>query len=136
MEGVPYIVVDYNQKVVGRGGSIVNVTIKSLLDGKVLAETFKGNEQLEGYLNPFCGGTYPAMPLRTYLHPALDPTNCGTFPPPANIKAPNGVTYKPKPKPKPNPKPTETPTPTPTAPTTPPPTEPTEPEPTCGLLCP
>jgi elongation factor P len=47
MEGVPYIVVDYNQKVVGRGGSIVNVRIKSLLDGKVLAETFKGNEQLE-----------------------------------------------------------------------------------------
>jgi elongation factor P len=47
MEGVPYIVVDYNQKVMGRGGSIVNVRIKSLLDGKVLAETFKGNEQLE-----------------------------------------------------------------------------------------
>jgi elongation factor P len=47
MEGVPYIVVDYNQKVMGRGGSIVNVRIKSLLDGKVLNETFKGNEQLE-----------------------------------------------------------------------------------------
>lgn len=47
MEGVPYIVLDYNQKVMGRGGSIVNVRIKSLLDGKVLAETFKGNEQLE-----------------------------------------------------------------------------------------
>ncbi len=46
-EGVPYIVVDYNQKVMGRGGSIVNVRIKSLLDGKVLNETFKGNEQLE-----------------------------------------------------------------------------------------
>ena len=47
MEGVPYIVVDYNQKVMGRGGSIVNLRIKSLLDGKVLSETFKGNEQLE-----------------------------------------------------------------------------------------
>lgn len=47
MNGVPYIVVDYNQKVMGRGGSIVNVRIKSLLDGKVLNETFKGNEQLE-----------------------------------------------------------------------------------------
>lgn len=47
LEGVPYRVVDYNQKVMGRGGSIVNVRIKSLLDGKVLEKTFKGNEQLE-----------------------------------------------------------------------------------------
>jgi elongation factor P len=31
----------------GRGGSIVNVRIKSLIDGKVLEKTFKGNEQLE-----------------------------------------------------------------------------------------
>lgn len=46
-EGVPYRVVEYAQKVVGRGGSIVNVTIKSLLDGKVLQKTFKGNEQLD-----------------------------------------------------------------------------------------
>lgn len=46
-EGVPYRVVDYNQKVMGRGGSIVNVRIKSLLDGKVLEKTFKGNESLE-----------------------------------------------------------------------------------------
>ena len=46
-EGEPYRVVEYNQKVMGRGGSIVNVRIKSLLDGKVLSKTFKGNEQLE-----------------------------------------------------------------------------------------
>lgn len=46
-EGVPYKVVEYNQKVMGRGGSIVNVKIKSLLDGKVLAKTFKGNDQLD-----------------------------------------------------------------------------------------
>src|SRR5438128_8660776 len=46
-QGEPYRVVDYNQKVMGRGGSIVNVRIKSLLDGKVLEKTFKGNEQLE-----------------------------------------------------------------------------------------
>ncbi len=38
---------DYKQKVMGRGGSIVNVRIKSLLDGKVLEKTFKGNEQLD-----------------------------------------------------------------------------------------
>lgn len=46
-EGVPYRVVDYKQKVMGRGGSIVNVRIKSLLDGKVLDKTFKGNESIE-----------------------------------------------------------------------------------------
>lgn len=47
LDGVPYRVVDYNQKVMGRGGSIVNVRIKSLIDGKVLEKTFKGNEQLD-----------------------------------------------------------------------------------------
>lgn len=47
LEGVPYRVVDYNQKVMGRGGSIVNVRIKSLIDGKVLEKTYKGNEQLD-----------------------------------------------------------------------------------------
>jgi len=47
LDGVPYRVVDYNQKVMGRGGSIVNVRIKSLLDGKVLEKTFKGNEQID-----------------------------------------------------------------------------------------
>ena len=46
-EGDPYRVVDYSQKVMGRGGSIVNVRIKSLIDGKVLEKTFKGNEQLD-----------------------------------------------------------------------------------------
>src|SRR3954447_1709116 len=47
LDGEPYRVVEYNQKVMGRGGSIVNVRIKSLLDGKVLEKTFKGNEQLD-----------------------------------------------------------------------------------------
>lgn len=47
LEGVPYRVVDYNQKVMGRGGSIVNVRIKSLVDGKVLDKTFKGNDSVD-----------------------------------------------------------------------------------------
>lgn len=47
MDGVPYRVVEYAQKVMGRGGSIVNVKIKSLLDGKVLDKTFKGNESIQ-----------------------------------------------------------------------------------------
>ena len=47
LDGTPYRVVEYAQKVMGRGGSIVNVKIKSLTDGKVLDKTFKGNEQIE-----------------------------------------------------------------------------------------
>lgn len=47
LDGVPYKVLDYGQKVMGRGGSIVNVRIKSLIDAKVLDKTFKGNEQLD-----------------------------------------------------------------------------------------
>ncbi len=47
LEGTPYRVVEYAQKVMGRGGSIVNVKIKSLIDGKVLDKTFKGNESIQ-----------------------------------------------------------------------------------------
>jgi elongation factor P len=47
LDGVPYRVIDYAQKVMGRGGSTVNVKIKSLIDGKVLAKTFHGSEQIE-----------------------------------------------------------------------------------------
>lgn len=46
-EGAPYRVVEYSQKVMGRGGSTVNVKIKSLIDGKVLAKTFHGNDQVD-----------------------------------------------------------------------------------------
>lgn len=47
MEGVPYRVIEYSQKVMGRGGSTVNVKIKSLIDGKVLAKTFHGNDSVD-----------------------------------------------------------------------------------------
>ena len=47
LDGQPYKVVEYSQKVMGRGGSIVNVRIKSLIDGKVLDKTFKGSESVE-----------------------------------------------------------------------------------------
>lgn len=47
LDSVPYKVVDYSQKVMGRGGSIVNVRIKSLLDGKVMERTFKGSERID-----------------------------------------------------------------------------------------
>jgi elongation factor P len=47
LDGVPYRVVEYSQKVMGRGGSTVNVKIKSLADGKVLSKTFHGNDSVE-----------------------------------------------------------------------------------------
>lgn len=47
LDGVPYRVIEYGQKVMGRGGSIVNVKIKSIIDGRVLDKTFKGNESIE-----------------------------------------------------------------------------------------
>jgi elongation factor P len=47
LDGLPYRVVEYSQKVMGRGGSTVNVKIKSLVDGKVLAKTFHGNDTVE-----------------------------------------------------------------------------------------
>lgn len=46
IDGEPFQVVEYSQKVMGRGGSIVNVKIRSLIDGKVLAKTYKGNEKI------------------------------------------------------------------------------------------
>lgn len=47
VDGKPYQVIDYAQKVMGRGGSIVNVRIKSLTDGSVLAKTYKGQDKIE-----------------------------------------------------------------------------------------
>jgi elongation factor P len=47
LDGTPYRVVEYSQKVMGRGGSTVNVKIKSLTDGKVLAKTFHGSDTVE-----------------------------------------------------------------------------------------
>jgi elongation factor P len=47
IDGKPFRVIDYNQKVMGRGGSIVNVKIKNLIDGSVIPKTFKGQERIE-----------------------------------------------------------------------------------------
>ena len=47
LDGVPYKVVEYSQKVMGRGGSTVNVKIKSLVDGKVLAKTLHGSDTVD-----------------------------------------------------------------------------------------
>jgi len=47
LDGVPYKVLEYNQKQVGRGSSIVSTKVKNLLDGSVHAKTFKGAEKVE-----------------------------------------------------------------------------------------
>lgn len=47
VDGQPYRVTDYNQKVMGRGGSIVNVKLKNLITGAVIPKTFKGADKIE-----------------------------------------------------------------------------------------
>jgi elongation factor P len=47
IDGKPFKVIDYNQKVMGRGGSIVNVRIKNLIDGSVIPKTYKGQEKID-----------------------------------------------------------------------------------------
>lgn len=47
IDGKPYRVVEYAQKVMGRGGSIVNVRLKNLIDGSVIPKTFKGQDKIE-----------------------------------------------------------------------------------------
>jgi elongation factor P len=47
IDGKPFRVIEYNQKVVGRGGSIVSVKVKNLIDGSVIPKTFKGQEKIE-----------------------------------------------------------------------------------------
>ena len=86
----------------------------------------RGNEDLEGYLNPFFGGTFPAQTFKAFMDAALDPSDCGSFPEPGNIKAEQGTVFTPPPprcgdderlnsaRTGCEPKPTPTPTPTPT----------------------
>ena len=47
LDGVPYKVLDYTHKMMGRGSATVSVKLQNLLDGKILDKTFKGSEQIE-----------------------------------------------------------------------------------------
>ena len=47
IDAKPYRVTEYSQKVMGRGGSIVNVKLKNLIDGSVIPKTFKGQDKIE-----------------------------------------------------------------------------------------
>lgn len=47
LDSKPFKVTEYSQKVMGRGGSIVNVKLKNLVDGSTLSKTFKGADKIE-----------------------------------------------------------------------------------------
>ena len=47
LDGQPYKVIEYSQKVMGRGGSIVNVRVKNLITGALIPKTFKCQEKIE-----------------------------------------------------------------------------------------
>ena len=46
LDGTPFRVVEYAQKQMGRGGSIVNTKIKNLITGNVLDRTFRNDERI------------------------------------------------------------------------------------------
>lgn len=47
LDGQPFRVIEYSQKVMGRGGSIVNVRLKNVISGAVIPKTFKGADKIE-----------------------------------------------------------------------------------------
>ncbi|GAB6984480.1 hypothetical protein JCM10369A_10040 [Nocardioides pyridinolyticus] len=102
----------------------------------------KGAEPLDGYLEPFFGGSYPAQTWTAVMTRAMEGLDVEDFPPPAYVdgEAPstghepapptptNTRTARPTPSSTPSSTPSQTPTPTPT----PTPTE--EPSEPCGVL--
>ncbi len=47
LDGSPYKVLEYAQKQLGRGGSIVNTKLKNLITGQVIDKTFKNVEKVK-----------------------------------------------------------------------------------------
>ena len=47
IDGDPYVITAYSQTKQARGGSVVKVTVKNLLNGSTLHKTFQGNDKLE-----------------------------------------------------------------------------------------
>lgn len=47
LDGTPYRVVEYAQKQMGRGGSIVNTKLKNLLTGGVIDQTFRNDARIK-----------------------------------------------------------------------------------------
>jgi elongation factor P len=47
MDGAPYEGISYSQKVMGRGGSIINIKAKNLLTGATIPKTFSDHDKFE-----------------------------------------------------------------------------------------
>lgn len=77
IDGKPFRVIDYNQKVMGRGGSIVNVKLKNLIDGSVIPKTFKGQERIEPAEVRITSVQYLYNDGQTYFF--MDPTSFEQF---------------------------------------------------------
>lgn len=46
LDGSPYKVIEYAQKQMGRGGSIVNTKLKNVITGQVIDKTFRNDEKV------------------------------------------------------------------------------------------
>ncbi len=46
LEGVPYRVTEYSHKAMGRGGAVVQVKIKNLLNGGVVEKSFRSSDKI------------------------------------------------------------------------------------------
>ena len=103
----------------------------------------KGAEPLDGYLEPFFGGTYPAQTWTSVMQRAMEGLDVEDFPPPAYVDGEAPTTgHEPAPPsptrtvPTEKPSPTNTPTPTPSQTPTPTPSQTPTPSPSdsCGLI--
>jgi len=77
LDGKPYRVIEYAQKVMGRGGSIVNVKLKNLVDGSVIPKTFKGQDKIESAEVTNKGVQYLYRDDNTFFF--MDPENFEQF---------------------------------------------------------
>mgnify|MGYP002752508691 CR=1 FL=1 len=79
LDGQPYKVIEYSQKVMGRGGSIVNVRVKNLITGALIPKTFKGQEKSsqQKLLPRKCSISIVMKRNSTsWIQPLLSNTNC------------------------------------------------------------
>lgn len=83
IDGKPFKVIDYNQKVMGRGGSIVNVKVKNLIDGSVIPKTYKGQEKIAAASVTGRGAQYLYSDASDYYF--MDPESFEQFQVPRDI---------------------------------------------------
>ena len=83
IDGKPFKVIDYNQKVMGRGGSIVNVRLKNLIDGAVIPKTYKGQEKVDSAEVSYQTVQYLYKDVDNFYF--MDPENFEQFQLPADV---------------------------------------------------